>query len=127
MHYYYIEYFFIITCHIHIHCHINCHAYEYTQRYYFLSLCIRMHGDNYYLNFRHLYSACTCSTYTCTKTMTSICSYIMQTIHQQKIKPTLNTLINLLSLDSFDLWPFLFSAQQSFHTNPIHFLPISQQ
>ena len=34
----------------------------------------------------------------------------MQTIHQEEIKPTLNTLntlINLLSLDSFDLWPLL--------------------
>ena len=103
--------------------HMNIH-----NDFIFLSPCIRMHSDNYYLNFRHLYSACTSSTYTCTKTMTSICSYIlMQTIHQQEIKPTLNTLINLLSLDSFDLWPFLFSAQQSFHTNPIHFLPISQQ
>ena len=60
--------------------------------------------------------------------MTSRCSYIlMQTIHKEEIKPTLNTLINLFSLDSFDLWPFLFIAQQSFHTNPMHLLPISQQ
>ena len=54
----------------------------------------------------------------------------MQTIHKEEIKPTLNTLntlVNLLSLDSFDLWPFLFIAQQSFHTNPMHLLPISQQ
>ena len=57
-------------------------------------------------------------------------SILMQTIHQEEIKPTLNTLntlINLLLLDSFDLWPFLFIAQQSFHTNPMHFLPISAQ
>ena len=51
-------------------------------------------------------SACTSSTCTCSKSVTSRCSYfVVQTIHQDKIlKPTLNTLnklIKLLSLDSY--------------------------